>query len=145
MSPGPISPDSSQIEPICHLDEKDYLERYELEKKRRFDEINEFLSQYKVKKAAIEEKISLSEMVKNGGGLKEALSKELKVLKDERDQQVIDYKMIEKQHRHALNIFRNNFSSPKTKKNKVRVEFTSSSCRGPKEDEAKSQLPNSVI
>merc|ERR1711962_227675 len=85
-------------------------------------------------------------MVKNEV-LKEALNKELEVLRIERDKKVVDFKMIDRQHQHALKIFRQNFLNPKTQtpKKKVRVEFTSSSRRGQKEYEPQLISHNSIV
>ena len=89
------------------LEYQEYIERFQFERLERHNEIQEKLTRYKVTRDSIQARIDSSaetELVKM------ELMRQLTEMKAQRDKDVIEFKMIESQHKDALDIFRKTHS-----------------------------------
>merc|ERR1719350_683880 len=89
------------------LEYQEYIERFQFERLERQNQIQEKLARFKVNRDSIQARIDSStetELVKR------ELMKQLVEMKAQRDKDVIEFKMIENQHKDALDIFRKTHS-----------------------------------
>ena len=77
-----------------------------MSRQERHAQIQAVLAQYKATKRFLEEKLETANISVDGEIMKEELLIQLKAVKAERDQRVIEFKMIEGQHLDALKLFR---------------------------------------
>jgi len=89
------------------LEYQEYIERFQFERLERHNQIQEKLTRFKVSRDSIQARIDSSaetELVKRD------LTKQLTDMKAQRNKDVIEFKMIESQHKDALDIFRKTHS-----------------------------------
>ena len=96
------------------LEYQEYIERFQFERLERHNQIQEKLTRFKVTRDSIQARIDSSAETES---VKKELTKQLQEMKAQRDKDVIEFKMIESQHKDALDIFRKThsiFAPPET-------------------------------
>merc|ERR1719264_1407651 len=106
-NPEPVSNHVPKSQVTKELEYQEYIERFQFERLERHNQIQEKLAGYKVSRDSIQARIDSNaetELVKR------ELMKQLVEMKAQRDKDVIEFKMIESQHKDALDIFRKTHS-----------------------------------
>merc|ERR550532_2888748 len=106
-NPEPVSNHVPKSQVTKELEYQEYIERFQFERLERHNQIQEKLAGFKVSRDSIQARIDSStetELVKR------ELMKQLVEMKAQRDKDVIEFKMIESQHKDALDIFRKTHS-----------------------------------